>query len=71
METVIAANTSQEGKQVRQSQWLFLEAGDRAVSVSQCKMQKESIIFTGTLFFRLLANVFIYEKMILNLMTWK
>lgn len=34
VETVIAANTSHDGKQVRQSQWLLTEAGNRAIEVS-------------------------------------
>lgn len=33
VETVITANTPQEGKQTRQSQWLFLEAGNRVIEV--------------------------------------
>lgn len=35
IETVIAANTPQEGRQMRQSQWLFLESGNRAIEVKK------------------------------------
>ncbi|KAI9476071.1 MAG: hypothetical protein EXX96DRAFT_575678, partial [Benjaminiella poitrasii] len=35
IETVIAANTSYDGKQVRQSQWLFLEAGDKVITTAR------------------------------------
>ena len=34
IETIIAANTSIENKQVKQSQWLFLESGSKAIQVS-------------------------------------
>lgn len=34
IETVITANTPQDGKQTRQSQWLFLEAGNRVIEVN-------------------------------------
>lgn len=34
IETVIAANTAQDGKQIKQSQWLLYEAGNRAITVS-------------------------------------
>lgn len=33
IETIIASNTSKDGRQVRQSQWLFLDAADKAISV--------------------------------------
>ncbi|GAA5808344.1 hypothetical protein MFLAVUS_001734 [Mucor flavus] len=35
IETVIAANTPQEGRQMRQSQWLFLESGNRAIETAR------------------------------------
>jgi len=35
IETVIAANTAQDGKQIKQSQWLLYEAGNRAITVSR------------------------------------
>ncbi|RCH96468.1 hypothetical protein CU098_009318, partial [Rhizopus stolonifer] len=35
IETIIAANTSVNGKQVKQSQWLFLEAGSKAISTAR------------------------------------
>lgn len=35
IETVITANTPQDGKQIRQSQWLFLEAGNRVIETAR------------------------------------
>ncbi|KAG2213458.1 hypothetical protein INT47_009132 [Mucor saturninus] len=35
IETVIEANNPKEGKQIRQSQWLFLEAGDRVIQTAR------------------------------------
>ncbi|KAI9337340.1 hypothetical protein BD770DRAFT_422590 [Pilaira anomala] len=35
IETVIAANTPQEGRQMRQSEWLYLEAGNRAIETAR------------------------------------
>ncbi|KAI8372162.1 hypothetical protein BD560DRAFT_369424 [Blakeslea trispora] len=35
IETIIAANTSYENKQVKQSQWLFLESGSKAISTAR------------------------------------
>lgn len=35
IETVIAANTAHDGKQIKQSQWLLHEAGNRAIAVSR------------------------------------
>ncbi|KAI8369465.1 uncharacterized protein BYT42DRAFT_584566 [Radiomyces spectabilis] len=37
LETVIASNASQDGKQVRQSQWLFLEAADTAITTARLR----------------------------------
>ncbi|ORY94875.1 hypothetical protein BCR43DRAFT_442549 [Syncephalastrum racemosum] len=35
LETVMATNTSRDGKQVRQSQWLFLDAADTAINTAR------------------------------------
>ncbi|KAL7330954.1 DNA repair protein RAD16, variant 2 [Mucor circinelloides] len=35
IETVIAANTAQDGKQIKQSQWLLYEAGNRAITTAR------------------------------------
>ncbi|OBZ86984.1 DNA repair protein rad16 [Choanephora cucurbitarum] len=35
IETIIAANTSIENKQVKQSQWLFLESGSKAIQTAR------------------------------------
>lgn len=41
METIIAANAPSDARQTRHSQWLFLDAGNRAVSVSLLYTSKE------------------------------
>ncbi|GAN08149.1 DNA repair endonuclease XPF [Mucor ambiguus] len=35
IETVIAANTAHDGKQIKQSQWLLYEAGNRAITAAR------------------------------------
>lgn len=45
IETVIAANTPQEGRVLRQSEWLYLEAGNRAIEVRNNNNNKHDFFF--------------------------